>query len=49
LMQALLDRRSLADALDAAGDGFAFDTWLAQALRQGWLRAIEPRPPAPDA
>jgi hypothetical protein len=43
-MQPLLDGRSLADALDQAGDGFDFAGWLAQALRQGWLQAVEPRP-----
>jgi hypothetical protein len=33
---------SLADALDAAGDGFAFDRWLVQALQKRWLVAVQP-------
>ena len=33
---------SLADALDAAGDGFAFDQWLARALQKRWLVAVQP-------
>ena len=40
-MQAALDGRSLAQALDDAGAGFAFDGWLRQALQQGWLEAFE--------
>jgi hypothetical protein len=32
----------LADALDAAGDGFAFDRWLVQALQKRWLVAVQP-------
>lgn len=36
---------SLADALDAAGDGFAFDQWLVQALQKRWLVAIQPMDP----
>jgi hypothetical protein len=43
-MQALLDGQALAPALDAAGDDFAFDRWLLQALQQGWLQAVECRP-----
>jgi hypothetical protein len=33
---------TLADALDAAGDGFAFDQWLVQALQKRWLVAVQP-------
>lgn len=40
-MQTTLDGRSLAQALDDAGAGFAFDGWLRQALQQGWLEAFE--------
>jgi hypothetical protein len=39
--EALLQGADLARALDAAGAAFAFDRWLADALRQQWLRAIE--------
>jgi Putative DNA-binding domain len=45
-MRTLLDAGSLADALDRAGDSFDFAGWLAQALRQGWLKAVESRPAA---
>jgi hypothetical protein len=44
-MRALLNRHSLAHALDAAGSHFAFDTWLVQALRAGWVESIESMPP----
>jgi hypothetical protein len=44
-MQALLQGRSLGAALDAAGDGFAFEAWLLQAVQQGWLQTIEDHPP----
>jgi hypothetical protein len=44
-MQALLDGQVLARALDAAGTGFDFAAWLAQALRQGRLQAVEAHPP----
>jgi hypothetical protein len=40
--RSVLGGASLADALDAAGDGFAFDQWLARALRQRWLVALQP-------
>jgi hypothetical protein len=43
-MQALLRGASLADALQAAGRDFTFDTWLVQALQQGWLWRAERRP-----
>lgn len=43
-MQALLCGASLADALQAAGSDFSFDTWLVQALQQGWLWRAERRP-----
>jgi hypothetical protein len=36
--RALLDGRSLGAALDAAGSGFDFAGWLAQALGGGWLQ-----------
>ncbi len=39
-VQALLARRSLAAALDAAGPDFTFDRWLANALRTRQLAAI---------
>ena len=44
-VQALLDGLTLGRALDAAGPDFAFDGWLARALRQGWLRSVELQPP----
>ncbi len=40
-VQALLEDHSLGAALDAAGPSFDFGTWLADALRGGWLRAVE--------
>lgn len=40
-MQGLLDGQALAAALDRAGADFAFDRWLLQALRCGWLRSVE--------
>jgi hypothetical protein len=39
---ALLASRGLADALEAAGSGFAFDRWLARALATRAVAAIEP-------
>ena len=56
-MSALLVQRSLAQALDAAGEGFDFAAWLARALEAGWLRAVriaaagsaEPRRYTPSA
>jgi len=44
IMQALLRGASLADALQAAGGDFTFDTWLVQALQHGWLWRAERRP-----
>lgn len=44
--QAVLDGLPLGAALDAAGEQFAFEPWLLQALQQGWLAAVLP---APDA
>ena len=35
--QAMLQRCSLGDALDAAAAGFNFEGWLRQSLQQGWL------------
>lgn len=43
-MQALLAASPLATALDAAGDEFAFEPWLVQALQHGWLAAVLPCP-----
>ena len=39
---AVLRGAPLAVALDAAGDAFAFDQWLVQALQQRWLVAVVP-------
>jgi hypothetical protein len=39
---ALLSGTSLAAALDAAGDRFAFDQWLLQAVQQRWLIDVQP-------
>ncbi len=36
----LMARGNLAQALDAAGDDFAFDIWLARALSAGWLDRV---------
>ena len=36
-MQCLLQGATLAAALDGAGEGFAFETWLVLALQHGWL------------
>lgn len=46
---AALRGESLAAALDAAGERFAFDRWLLQALQQRWLVAVQPlhRPRSP--
>jgi hypothetical protein len=38
---ALLRGTNLADALEAAGDSFAFGPWLQRALAHGWLQAVE--------
>jgi hypothetical protein len=46
-VRCLLDGRSLADALDRAGSGFAFDRWLPLALQHGWLQAVDTRPSLP--
>lgn len=47
--QAVLAGRSLGQALDQArdqaGPAFAFEPWLLAALRQGWLAAVQARPP----
>jgi hypothetical protein len=45
-VRALLDGRSLATALDAAGAEFAFERWLLQALQHGWLQAVDLGPSA---
>lgn len=42
---AVLRGASLAAALDAAGEQFAFDQWLVQALQQRWLLAVQALPP----
>lgn len=39
-MQALLRDADLAHALDAAGEGFDFAAWLADALRHQWLHRV---------
>lgn len=39
-LAALLDGLPLGAALCRAGDAFAFDTWLADALRAGWLAGV---------
>ena len=39
---ALLGGSSLADALEAAGDAFAFGPWLQRSLTHEWLQAVEP-------
>lgn len=44
-LEALRAGHTLADALDRAGDGFAFDAWLARALSDGWLLAVLPHEP----
>jgi len=45
---AVLNGAPLSAALDTAGDHFAFDQWLLQALQQRWLVAVHvtPSPPA---
>jgi hypothetical protein len=45
-MRAVLNGQSLADALEAAGPQFAFDHWLIQALRAGWIQSIASSSPA---
>lgn len=40
-VEALLRGDSLSQALQAAGDSFAFEPWLMQALSQGWLRGAQ--------
>lgn len=40
-MQALQARRTLAEALQRAGQGFDFSAWLIQALQRGWLWKAE--------
>lgn len=37
---ALLEARTLAAALDAAGADFDFESWLVRALREGWLACV---------
>ena len=41
-IEAMLAGHDLAAMLQHAGPAFDFATWLAQALRDGWLRGIEP-------
>ena len=36
-VQAVLQGQSVAQTLEAAGDQFSFETWLIDALQQGWL------------
>jgi hypothetical protein len=45
--RAVLDQRTLAAALDAAGDDFAFDRWLARALGARWLMDLLTPSPTP--
>lgn len=47
--RAVLGGATLAQALDAAGDAFAFDRWLVQALQQRWLVEVQalPTPASP--
>ena len=40
--RAVIDGAPLSAALDAAGEAFAFDHWLVQALQQRWLVAVQP-------
>ncbi len=40
--RALAEGASLAQALARAGDAFDLAAWLASALRQGWLKGVEP-------
>ena len=40
-MRSLLQGDTLATALTAAGEGFAFEAWLLQALQSGWLAGAE--------
>lgn len=42
-MRGLLGGASLADALQAAGEGFDFAAWLQRAIAQSWLKAVLPR------
>jgi hypothetical protein len=44
---AVLAGQALGAALDQAGEAFAFDQWLLQALQQHWL--LEVLPPAQPA
>lgn len=41
-MQALLDRQTLAQALDAAGADWGFEAWLIRALQERWVTAVDP-------
>ena len=45
-MLAVLDGQTLGDALEAAGEGFDFASWLQRALQSGWIIALRPRPGA---
>lgn len=47
-MRALLDGRSVGDALAAAGQDFDFNAWLVRALQQGWLWKAEPIDERPE-
>lgn len=40
----LLAETDLAQALDHAGEGFDFATWLARALSESWLKGVAPLP-----
>ncbi|MEY4562851.1 MAG: hypothetical protein RLZZ618_2128 [Pseudomonadota bacterium] len=41
---ALLQDASLAEAFEAAGDGFEFEPWLVLALQSGWLSGVRIEP-----
>jgi hypothetical protein len=45
----LLAGVSLGSALERAGDGFDFAAWLADALRESWLRGVTDEPPVSRA
>lgn len=47
-LEAVLGGRSLGEALDRAGSGFDFPSWLVQAVQGGWLAAVDPGDAGPD-
>lgn len=46
---AVLRDASLAEALERAGDGFSFETWLRDAITHQWLAAVRPLPEPPSS